>query len=480
VWSVKTAVLVICALAICGYFLALAGPGLRAGFTTDDLVNLTAYWNQPLAAIVKANVLYFSSAYRPMGAWFYRPMFALAGFSPLPYRVFCFALLIGNLGLLWLAMRSITQSFEIAALSTLIGAFHPQLVDLYWNNGAIYDILCLTFYFGALLYYVRARRAGPILNLRGTAVFIVLYVCALDSKEMAVTLPVVLLLYELIYYPPPTFGASQVGKWAATNCRLAITAGALTVPYIWGKLLPQSLFTQIPAFHLDVTAAQFLAHYGGYLDILFFRDHWFGEIQTAVLLAAMLGIALLLRSRHMAFALSMLLATFLPVAFIPARDAYVLYIPLAGWSLYGAALLVALRDILLPSRKLAGTTQWRQVALFLVVLVLLLRAYRVQRLRMYGELTLAQPAIRSLLAGLDQLHPKFPRGARVLVINDPLPHPYEFLLLLRLYCRDNTLEVDRGNANDGHHQYVMVWRGSALHLIKPAEPADSLSPGNQT
>jgi hypothetical protein len=66
---------VICALAICAYFLVLAGQGLRAGFTTDDLVNLTKYWNQPLTALVKANILYFSPAYRPMGAVFYCPLF---------------------------------------------------------------------------------------------------------------------------------------------------------------------------------------------------------------------------------------------------------------------------------------------------------------------------------------------------------------------------------------------------------------------
>src|SRR5689334_14931604 len=447
--TLKLAIPVVCALVICAYFLALAGDGLRAGFTTDDLVNLTAYRYQSPAALVKANVLYFSPAYRPMGALFYSPMFALVGFSPLPYRIFCFALLIGNLGLIWLAIRSITRSPEIAALSILIGAFHPQFVDLYWNNGAIYDILCFTFYFGALLYYVRVRRAGPILNVRAAALFMLIYVAALDSKEMAVTLPILLVLYELIYFPPLTFGARQATRWAVTNCRLAITAGVLTVPYIWAKLLPQSLFTQLPAFHLHITPEQFLAHYGTYLDILCFRDHWFGEIQTSFLLAAMLGAALLLRSRHMAFAWSMVLVTFLPVAFISMRDAYVLYVPLAGWSLYAAALFVAIRDALFSFRQPAGTTPWRQMALFLIVLALLLRAYRVQRLRTYGELTLGQPGIRSLLAGLDRLDPKFPHGARVLVVNDPLPHPYEFLLLLRLYCRDNTLEVDHGSANDG-------------------------------
>lgn len=47
--TAKPAVFVLCALLICAYFLALAG--LTAGFTTDELVNLTTYANQPMAAL---------------------------------------------------------------------------------------------------------------------------------------------------------------------------------------------------------------------------------------------------------------------------------------------------------------------------------------------------------------------------------------------------------------------------------------------
>src|SRR6202040_4064234 len=88
--------LVVGSLLICVYFLAFAGPGLNAGFTTDDLVNLATYWNQSSAALVKAVVLYSSPSYRPLGGLlFYRPLFALAGFHPFPYRIVCFALLVG-------------------------------------------------------------------------------------------------------------------------------------------------------------------------------------------------------------------------------------------------------------------------------------------------------------------------------------------------------------------------------------------------
>ena len=450
-------------LLVAAYFLFLAGRGLSAGFTTDDVENLTIYWNQSPVALFKAVILYFSPSYRPLGGlFFYRPLFALAGFHPLPYRVFCFVLLLGNLGLLYIAAKSVTASSEIAALATLIGAFHPRLVDLYWNNGAIYDILCFTFYFGALAYYALARRAGPLWSLRHAAVFLALYVAALDAKEMAVTLPLILILYELIYFRPDTLRVQEIGKWVFTNCRVAAIAGLMTAPYVWAKLLPQSPFGQLASYRPDIAPSQFLISYGEYMDTLFFRNHWFGEAQAALTLAAMLGVALLLRSRNLVFAWSVIVITFLPIAFIPVRAAYVLYIPLVGWSLYAAALLVSLRDTVVSSGKTIEALQPRQIALFVLVLVLLLEAYRVQRLRMYGELTLGQPVIRSVLGELERLHTSLPRGARLLVVNDPLPHRYELLLLLRLYFHDSTIELDQGYSA---HQYVMIWCGTNLYLL---------------
>jgi len=246
---------------------------------------------------------------------------------------------------------------------------------------------------------------------------------------------------------------------------LPAIAAAMTAPYVWFKLLPVSPFGQLSSYHLEITLRHFLASYGAYLDFLFYRDRWFGETPTSVLLAAMLVVALLLKSRHLVFAWSFLVVSFLPIAFVPTRDAYVLYIPLVGWSLYIAVLLVSLRSAILPSRKPIWAGKTLQVALFLLALVLLLRAYRVQRLRMYGELTLGQPVIRSVLAELDRRHTNLPRGARILVINDPLPHPYELPLLLRLYLRDGTLEIDHGSSDDGRHTYVMIWRGTSLHVI---------------
>jgi len=187
-------------------------------------------------------------------------------------------------------------------------------------------------------------------------------------------------------------------------------------------------------------------------------------------------LALLLRSRHLVFAWAFLLVSFLPIAWIPARAAYVLYIPLVGWSLYAAALLASIRELLFSSRTPLAVVRFAQCALFLLVLMGLLRAYRVQRLRMYGETTLAQPAIRSVLTQLDKLHPALPHGARVLALNDPLPQKYDLLCLLRLYFHDATLQVDQVSSDDGH-EYVMAWCRTGLVLLPPAPTARAICPG---
>src|SRR5207247_404654 len=66
--------------------------------------------------------------------------------------------------------------------------------DLYLNTGTIYDLLSFTFYFLALRMYVGGE------ELRGwrLAGFLALYGCALNSKEAAATLPLVLMGDELI------------------------------------------------------------------------------------------------------------------------------------------------------------------------------------------------------------------------------------------------------------------------------------------
>jgi hypothetical protein len=70
---------------------------------------------------------------------------------------------------------------------------------LFYNTGAIYDILAVCLFFLILLWYLRIRQAGRRPSALQTAGLAGLYIAALNATEIAVSLPVAILLYELIW-----------------------------------------------------------------------------------------------------------------------------------------------------------------------------------------------------------------------------------------------------------------------------------------
>lgn len=391
-----------------------------------------------------------------MGGLFYLPLYTLFGLDPLPYRIACFLFLTVNLGLAWRLVQLLTGSAETASLSTLIGAFHPRLVDLYWSTGTIYDILCFMFFSLAFCLYLEIRNEGRVPGRRAALLILILFVCALNSKEMAVALPPLMLVYEFLFH-----GASF--REALTQARVPLIAGAMTLPYIWGKLMASSPLAQLDSYHPVVSPLRLLQTYGSYLDELLYMHSWFTPQRTGVLLVMLLLVGLALRSRVLIFSWCFAIVSALPVAFIPPRAAFAFYIPLTGWTIYIASLVVQLRI------KLFGRSQsevYRFVTLF-AVLCLLLRAHRIQRDRMGGPEILGQAMIRHVAADLEQHHPVFPRGARVLAVNDPFTAArFDLVLLLRLYAHDPHLNVDHAAADDCTYDVVLQWNGTKLEPIR--------------
>ena len=97
----------------------------------------------------------------------------------------------------WLA-RLLASSCSVAFLAVLAFCYHVYVADLIFVGAFIYDVLCGLFYLAALTYYVHIREKEAYLRPLQLVLFLVLYICALDSKEMAVTLPVIILIYELL------------------------------------------------------------------------------------------------------------------------------------------------------------------------------------------------------------------------------------------------------------------------------------------
>src|ERR1035437_17549 len=112
---------------IAAYFLWFSRQGFQTFFTSDDMMNLHGYWVAPNWELIKANILYYSPYYRPMGALFYKPIFALAGFDPFPFRLVVHGIFLVNLFLTYCVTRRLAGSREIGVLATFLGAYHLGL-----------------------------------------------------------------------------------------------------------------------------------------------------------------------------------------------------------------------------------------------------------------------------------------------------------------------------------------------------------------
>lgn len=211
------------------YFLAFTRFSLWSEFTGDDLMNLYFAWLQPYRAMLGDVLLFFrwTPNYRPLGALAYKVSFALFDFNLLPLRIFSLGVLAANVFLVYAVARRLTRSREIGVLAALIHAYHFGFSALYCNTGTIYDILCFFFYFSAFLYYLRARRENAYLSPLQLLSLSGLYILALDSKEMAVTLPVLLVFYEVLYNRPSSLKVRVLGLWAVREARAAWLAGAI-------------------------------------------------------------------------------------------------------------------------------------------------------------------------------------------------------------------------------------------------------------
>src|SRR4029450_7522523 len=169
------------------------------------------------------------------------PLYHFFSLNPLPYRIVHISILAATIPIFFCLAQLLSGSRAVAFLGALAMCYHGQMASLVFGGSFIYDVLCGFFYFAALTYYVRIREKGVRLRVGQLATFLALYVCALNSKEMAVSLPVIVLIYEALKYP-------WLSDWNEVSWRnwsvaiRAFVATRVTAIYIYGKLNgPRSL-----------------------------------------------------------------------------------------------------------------------------------------------------------------------------------------------------------------------------------------------
>jgi hypothetical protein len=428
------------------YFLFFTWRGLLVYYTGDDMMNLYMYLSKPVSALVKANIFFWTPYYRPFGGVVYRVVYGIFGFNPYPIYVVFFAALLVNLLLAYLVLSRIGGSREIGAIATLLWAFHGKLDYLYYNAGSLYDAFCFLFYFLTLLIYLRARLQGRLLNVWETVGFLVCFICALNSKEMAPTLPVMLLIYELLWHPPNFRSLRALVRWTFREGRMALVGALCVLIYLPAKLRPEGL-TSSPAYVPHYTWQQYLTDTGYYLADLLYRNHPsvpFGvnpltPLGVGCVFAVLAGVALWMRSRPVWFGLLFFIIGLLPVSFVDTRLGFVLYLPLAGLALYAAVCVVRIKDklrALIPRLGAVSPTS-ASVGLFIVMAVIMSTISHKEWPKAPNP---RYSPFKLTAAEFPRLYPSLPRGTKLLFVREPFGN-WDLLFLLRILYRDNDLFI---------------------------------------
>lgn len=151
-------------------------------------------------------------SYRPVVTLTYFFDYAIWRLNPFGYHLTNIILHTVNVLLLYCLMKSICKKDTIALLATLLFLSHPILSETV--NAVCYreDILASLFFLLSLIFYIKVRI--PFLQKENVlpqskihfvlfyATSCVSYCLALFSKEMAVTLPLFLVLFDLFYTFP--------------------------------------------------------------------------------------------------------------------------------------------------------------------------------------------------------------------------------------------------------------------------------------
>lgn len=467
----------ICVAFLIAYFLYFALPALRAGFREDEMMNMGICWCAGALKTLLANIVFWKLflcpgdalyylplyLYRPGGALYYLPLYHFFELDPLPYRIAQISILAASIPLVYYLSRRLASSRSIAFLAVLALCYHPRLASLVFVGAFIYDVLCGFFYFAASAYYIHIREKELSLRPLQLLGFLVLYVCALNCKEMAVTLPVIVLIYEFLKSPGwPDWKAFL--RWIRSYAAPSLIAGLLTVFYIYGKTHGSGSLASLDPYRPMYSWHNFTASNAKFVGELLFAGHTITPTTLLILWALVFIYAFIRRDRMLQLMAFWIVIVPLPVAFIvPMRGDAPLYLLLFGWAMIFAKVAFDLITLISKSSIfvgkavgagaatgaiIAGTASRMSSRVFRVVATLVValalagftqrenQRLRVPLLRVGAKTSHVIQAFRSL--GLRPLH-----GSRILLLlkENLFQNKWNAFFIASLVWNDHSLRI---------------------------------------
>ena len=458
----------ICVLLLIAYFLHFALAARHGGFREDEMMNMGICWQAGALKSLLANIIFWKVSYvpagaiydvplylyRPGGALYYLPLYHFFGLDPLPYRIVQISIVAASVPLVYYLSRRFASSRSIAFLAVLAFCYHPRLAGLVFVGAFIYDVLCGFFYFAALAYYIHSREAGGSLRPLQLLGFLSLYVCALNCKEMAVTLPVIILIYELFKSSRWTHWKAFF-RWVQSYCAPSLIAGLLTVFYIYGKMHGSGSLATLAPYRPKYSWHNFVASNAKFVGQLLFAGHTITPIMLLAIWACVFIYAFVRRDRTLQLMAFWVVIVPLPLAFIvPIRGDASLYLLMFGWAMIFAKIAFDLIDLIskffvfVGNRVLNGTSDkisvwvFRIIAMLLVTLALAVFTQRenqrlqVPWLNVGAKTTDVIQTFRSL--GLRPIP-----GSRILLLlkENPFQNKWNAFFIASLVWNDHSLRI---------------------------------------
>lgn len=279
--------------------------GLLEGFTHDDLMNLYKGVFAPWPRLLLDCLCIWrpSDAVRPLAEVTYKLLWSAFHFHPLPYRLLCLTLVALNTGLCYLAARRLSLPVPFAIVAAAAVSFHGAFWGIYSNTGMIFDIQIITTFLLVVLT-VTWSPTRPALRILRTALVLLLTLAAVNTKEVAVSIPVAIGVIVLLR-------RSLRSDWV-----LLLGSTVLTAVFVFGRVLGHGGLESVPAYQLHLTLDQFRANFAHFLAELTYNA--IPSAPVALLAIPALAFAALRWWRELLFWL-LVPISFLPVAFIPQR-----------------------------------------------------------------------------------------------------------------------------------------------------------------
>ena len=214
------------------------------------------------------------ASYRPVSSLSYFLIYTIAGLDPFFYHLASLILHTINVVLVYWLANLILKNQLGALLAGLLFACHPALTEAVNCIDFNDDPLAALFFLLSLVFYIQLKGQAVRSNLGGYSLALICYFLGLMSKEMAITLPALIVLYDVVL---------RDDQQDPLSIKDLLTTLKKRAYYYSGFLAVSLVYLSIRFFILNNSSRYLQSSHGNLAErILYLPGHIFNFIKLAI------------------------------------------------------------------------------------------------------------------------------------------------------------------------------------------------------